>query len=42
MTETIFITPSYTDEAKTGLVLKGSYTPDREHKAKLEEEEGDE
>jgi RecA-family ATPase len=41
LSDTIYITPSFTDAAKTGLVLEGSYEPSREHKAKLHEEEGD-
>lgn len=37
----IYITPSYTDEKKTGLVLEASYEPNREHRARLSAEEGD-
>lgn len=32
---TIYITPHYTDEEKTGLVLEASYTPSKEHKSAL-------
>lgn len=42
LTEEIFITPSYTDEAKTGLLLEASTTPSSEHKRARRSEEGDE
>lgn len=38
---TIYITPSYTDDRKTGLLLEASKVPTREHRAKLEDEEGE-
>lgn len=42
LTNTIYITPSFTDDDKRGLILEGSYEPSKEHKAKLQQEEGDE
>jgi RecA-family ATPase len=42
LSQTIFITPEWTDEDKTGLVLHGSYKPNKEHRQRLVEEEGEE
>ncbi len=42
LSDTIFITPSWTDERRSGLLLEGSYQASREHKDKLRAEEGDE
>jgi hypothetical protein len=41
LSQTIFITPSWTDEDKTGLALAGSYEPNKEHRQRLAEEEGE-
>ena len=39
--QTVYITPSWTDETEKGLILTGSFTRDREHtKAEIEEERG--
>jgi hypothetical protein len=39
---TVYITPSYTDEKKTGLLLEASYEPSRDHRRKESEEDEDE
>ena len=41
LTRTIHITPRWTDAAKTGLALDGSYTASKDHKQAQAEEDGD-
>jgi RecA-family ATPase len=42
LNQNIYVTPSHTDKAKTGIVLKGSYTASQEHRQAVKEEGGDE
>ena len=37
----VYITPEWTDNQRTGLVLHGSYNPDKEHKKREELDEDD-
>jgi RecA-family ATPase len=39
LNQTIYITPYYTDEEKSGLYLDGSYSPNKEHRQAVLEEE---
>lgn len=41
LTQTIYITPSWTDDAKSGLVLAASHIPDAIHRKGEEQDEGD-
>lgn len=42
LSRTVYITPDWTDDERTGLLLRGSYDPDKEHKKREDAELDDE